>query len=141
MIINFSLDKIHVERKNIQASKVEARNNLKIIEIQEQSLEPISKEKALKFSFTYTVSYEPQIALLEITGNILYKNDEKKLKEILSLWTKEKKINPNISTFIFNHILTKCNIKSLKLAEELNLPPHIPFPKIALKTNITNKAS
>lgn len=141
MIINFALDKIHIERKNVQATKIEAKNNLKITAIQEQSLEPLSKEKVLKFSFSYTVSYEPQIALLEITGNVLYKNDEKKLKEILSFWNNEKKINPNISSVIVNHILTKCNIKSLRLAEELNLPPHIPFPRIALNTNLANKAS
>lgn len=137
MILNFLIDRIHVERKNNPKTNIEARNNLKITEIKEESLEPLSKEKVLKFSFLYSVLYEPQIANLEISGSILYKNEEKKLKDILNLWTKEKKIDQNISSVIFNHILTKCNIRSLRLAQELNLPPHIPFPRIELKTNLT----
>ena len=140
MILNLVLDKIYVERKNQIKSNVEAKNNLRITDIKEENLEPISKEKVLRFFFYYTISYEPQIATMELAGNIIYKNDEKKLKEIVDLWKKDKKINPAVSSTVANFILSKCNIKSLRLAQELNLPPHIPFPKIELKTNV-NKAS
>lgn len=141
MILNFLLDKIHIERKNIPKSNIKAKNTLRILNITEESLEPLSKEKVLKLNFIYNIFYEPDIATLEMTGNIVYKTDEKKSKEILNEWNKEKKINPGVSSVIFNHILTRCSVKALRLAQELNLPPHIPFPRIALKTEQAKKAS
>ncbi len=139
MIINFLLDKIYIERKNTPKSNIEAKNTLRVLNITEETLEPLSKEKILRFNFVYNVSYEPQIAFLEMTGNLSYKVDEKKQKEILNEWNKEKKINQSVSSAVFNHILSKCSVKALRLAQELNLPPHIPFPRVALKTEQAKK--
>lgn len=132
MIINFSLNKVIMEKKELQKSpeKIETKNRLKINGVSEQLLAPISKEKALKFDFTFGVKYEPNVASVDIEGSILFMTDEAKSKEILDKWKKEKKLNAVLSENIVNFILAKCNVRVLQWAQELNLPPHIPFPRI-----------
>jgi len=141
MIINFNLQKISVERKaDIKPNtNVEAKNNLKIEDIQEQQLKPLTTEKALTFSFKFVVTYDPQLASVEMLGNILYMTDEATAKEILVEWKKNKKINPKYSIGIINYALAKCNIRALRLEQEVSLPPHVPFPRIAPKQDTTGK--
>lgn len=132
MIVSFSLDKVTLERKPLstQPTKIETQNNIRIASIVEQELAPITKEKALKFDFVFNVKYEPGVAEAILNGSILFLTDDKKRKEILGKWTKEKKINAILSQHIINFIIAKCHVRVLQWAQELNLPPHIPFPRI-----------
>ena len=139
MIINFRLDKIHIERKNQPKGNIEAKNNLKVIDIDHESLSALTKQKALNFKFLFSVVYEPDIAKAEIGGNVTYMADEKQIKEIVEKWKKEKKIKPEIAAPIFNYILAKCNVKALGLEEDLELPFHIPIPRLKAKSEISSK--
>ena len=91
MIVNYRLDKIAIQKKNKPKGPVEAKNNLKVINIIEETISSLSKEKALKMQFLFTVKYEPNIADIEIAGNVLYMNDQKTIKEISENWNKNKK--------------------------------------------------
>lgn len=136
MILNCSFDRMNIERKQDTIPReIEAKNNLKILEIKEDKL-TIDQQKILRFSFEFVVNYEPKIAKLQFGGSLTYLNEEKKMKEILSSWTKDKKIPPEVSAPIMNYLLTKCNIRALSIAQDMNLPPHIPFPRIAIKSEI-----
>ena len=58
---------------------------------------------------------------------------EKKLaKEILKEW-KSKKIEETLKVQLLNFIISKVSIKALELEEDLDLPYHLPFPKISKK--------
>ena len=135
MIINFNLKKIQVDRKKdiLPNTNVEAKNNLKIEDVQEKQLKPLTNDKALTFSFKFNVDYMPEVASVEMLGNITYMADEKLVKTVLAEWKKNKKINPKVSVGILNYILAKCNVRALHLEQEVNLPPHVPFPRIAPK--------
>ena len=143
MIINYRLNKINIQKNNPPKGQIEPKNNLKVTDIKEESLSKLSKEKALNFHFLFSVIYEPKIADLEIEGNITYLNDDKTVKGILENWKKNKKIKPEIAAPIFNHILSKCSIKALSLEEDLELPFHIPIPKLKTKSDLNqpSKAS
>ena len=136
MIVSFFLNKVHLEKKDIPANpvKIETQNNVRISNISEQKLAPIAKEKALKFDFIFGVRYEPNVAEATLDGGIIFLTDENKMKEILDKWHKEKKINAVLSQHIINFIMSKCNVRVLQWAQDLNLPPHIPFPRIT--TNV-----
>jgi hypothetical protein len=136
MILNFNFDRINIERSKEAPKTIDAKNNLKILSIEEDKL-PIDQQKILKFIFQFSVDYEPKVAKLEFHGHLTYLNEEKKMKEILSSWSKEKKIPPEVSAPVMNFLLTKCNIRALSLAQDFNLPAHIPFPRIALKSEAT----
>ena len=49
---------------------------------------------------------------------------------------KVKKVDAKRSQPILNSILQKCNVKALSLGNEVGLPPHIPFPRLALKSDV-----
>lgn len=140
MIINYRLDKIAIQKKNKPKGPVEAKNNLKVIDINEEALPSLTKEKALNMKFSFTIKYEPNIADLEIEGSITYMNDQKTIKDILENWKKNKKIKQEIAAPVFNFILNKCNIKSLRLEEDLELPFHIPIPAVKTRADLAAPA-
>ena len=82
----------------------------------------------LSFNFEYSLNYEPQVGKIFLEGNVLFMEDPKKVKEIITSWEKDKKIPDEIGPSILNTILAKCNIKSLTMSQELNLPPHMRLP-------------
>lgn len=136
MIINYRLDKIAIQKKSQPKGTIEAKNNLQIKNITEEILSSLTKEKALNMQFAFSVNYEPNVASLEIEGNITYMNDPKTIKDILENWTKNKKIKQEIAAPVFNFILSKCNIKALRLEEDLELPFHVPIPRIKTKADV-----
>lgn len=131
MILSFAVEKAKVEKREIDAKKIETRNSLKIVNVEEKSLEPLNKEKVLKFKFTYSVAYEPNAGSFELEGNVLVKMADEQRKLLLELWNTKKKLDPPVARAVFNYLLTKCSILSLSWTQELNLPPHIPFPRIS----------
>ncbi len=135
MIIGFGLLKMNAERKALEIPlNIQTQNTLRITNITEKPILSFSKEKALEITFSFRVDYLPNIANIELTGNMLYKADDKFREMILKEWEKTKKLNPTFSTQVTNHALAKCNIRALQLAQQLNLPPHIPFPRITTIT-------
>ena len=136
MIINYRLDKITIQKKNKPKGPIEAKNNLKVTNIVEESIPSLTKEKALNIQFTFLVNYEPNIASLEIAGSVTYMNDQKTIKEIMENWAKNKKIKKEIAAPVFNFVLSKCNVKALRLEEDLELPFHVPIPRIKTKSEI-----
>lgn len=130
-VVGFNISKILVEKKNPIKGKINISNNVKITNVEEQDLSlGKAKEKGLKFSFEFSSKYEPEIGEIRLEGDLLNIEEEKKVKEVLASWKKDKKINPDLMTDLLNVVLSKCNIKALVLSQEVNLPPPIPMPKI-----------
>ncbi|MFH2020885.1 MAG: hypothetical protein ABIJ34_05695 [archaeon] len=57
-------------------------------------------------------------------------NEEAKVKQILTKWNKEKKLSPEMMEEFYNHVLSKCNVEALILGRDIQLPMHIPLPKV-----------
>ena len=74
--------------------------------------------------------------MIELKGEIGLLPEPDELKEILKSW-KKKQIADKFKTPLFNFIMSKCNIKALGLEDELNLPLHIPMPKLSPKNQET----
>ena len=128
-IVGFGLDKISGEKKKPISGKLEVKSNLEILEVKKAELELMKKEATLKFSFRYSILYEPGFAELVFEGFIVLVVDESKSKDILKEW-KKKKVEDDVRVPLFNIVMTKCNIKALQIEEELSLPTHIPMPRI-----------
>tara|TARA_Y100000310_G_C20609680_1_gene777350 strand:- start:645 stop:1055 length:411 start_codon:yes stop_codon:yes gene_type:complete len=130
-VIGLNIDKIDAEKTNKISGKVEIKNNLSITEIEQEKLAIGNSEEVLKFNFKYGIGYEPKIGKIELTGNVLYMEDPKQIKEVIESWKKDKKISKELTTAILNTILAKCNVKALNLSQEINLPPHIRLPLVS----------
>lgn len=128
-IIGFNLKKISISREDEIKGKGQVKYDINVKDIKKEKLE-ISKDKdVLSFDFAFVIKYEPNIANIEFGGNVLLLVEPKESKDILKEW-KKKKISDNYRLMIFNLILIKCSIKALELEDDLNLPYHIPVPKL-----------
>lgn len=127
-IIGFNFKKIEVERKRDDPGKLEIKTNLDIQNIEKEKID-IAGE-ILKFSFTYSINYEPGFAEIVFKGAILViPTKPEDIKKTLKEW-KKKKLSEDIRIPIFNFIMSKCNLKALQLEEDFALPLHIPLPQI-----------
>lgn len=137
MIIGFGFTKLSVEKNSAPKGKVDINNNVTIKDIREDNFSfGKDKQDVLKFIFEFTSKYEPAIGAILFEGELLYLEDTKKVKEILSSWKKDKKIPKEIMAGLLNTILTKCNVQALILSQEVNLPPPIPMPKVQLAEQV-----
>ena len=132
-IIGFNFEKIMIERKGKINSQLKIKNNLSIVNVEQEKLNLTSSGDVLKFNFEYTAEYEPKVGKIVLEGHILVMDDPKQVKEVLDGWKKDKKLPKEMMPQILNTILAKCNIRPLSLTQDVNLPPHIKLP--ILKTN------
>lgn len=130
MIIGFNFSKIDVERNSPVKGKVKISNDFDINDMKEQKFGLSDKKKALNISFNFKVDYKPNIGKIHINGDILYLVEDKKFEEILNSWKTKKKMPKEVTVEILNAVMNKCNVKALELSQELNLPAHIPMPKV-----------
>ncbi len=136
-IVSFNLEKMNVEKTApAQGKSIDVKNNVVIKNIEKKELAlGDAKKDGLKFIFEFEAKYTPEIGNINISGNILYLASQKKAKEILKFWDKEKKLTTDIAPEIINTILMKCSVKSLNLAHDVNLPPNISLPALKLKSS------
>ncbi|MBI4150047.1 hypothetical protein HY488_01445 [Candidatus Woesearchaeota archaeon] len=130
-IVGFNFNKMHVERKGPIKGKVNIKNNISIKAIEKTNLALGSaKQDGLRFTFEFVTNYEPKVAEIFITGEVFDLQPEKKVEEVVKEWKKDKKIDTIIMTHVLNTVLSKCNVQALLLSKDMNLPPHIPLPKV-----------
>ena len=127
-IIGFNLTKILVEREEKLEGKLEVKQNIDISDVSKEKI-PFSEGEAIKIKFNFTVTYDPDFAKLNLEGYLVLVVDKDEMKKFLKSW-KNKKLPDEAKVSLFNFIMSKCNIKALNLEDELNLPLHVPMPRI-----------
>tara|TARA_Y100000310_G_C20626064_1_gene785953 strand:+ start:899 stop:1342 length:444 start_codon:yes stop_codon:yes gene_type:complete len=131
-IVGFNFDKTSAQKSAQVKKGMRVAHNMTINSIDKESInlgKDVTKP-GLKFSFEYEVKYEPKIGEVIILGHLLYLDEEKKIKEILADWAKNKKIEPTLTAQLINTAIVKSTIKALSLSQDINLPPHLPIPTI-----------
>jgi len=140
-VIGFGFDKISAEKKaskpNVQNININSNINVKSISPEEINI--LKDKHTLKFEFEFLVDYKPDFANILFKGYVVLVVEKDESKDILKKW-KNKKIPDDIRLPLFNLIMTKCNLRALQLEEELNLPTHIPLPRIKPEQNNQNYA-
>ncbi|MBS3154937.1 hypothetical protein J4404_00375 [Candidatus Woesearchaeota archaeon] len=127
-ILGFNITKINAEKKAEITSKIDIASDLKITKVSEDKVFLDKAQAALRFDFEFMVNYKPEIANINLGGFVLYMEGEEKAKKILDAWKKNKTLEPELMEKLFNSILLRCNIKTLIMTQELNLPPHVRLP-------------
>ena len=134
MIVGFGFTKITAERKEAAKGKIDINNNVTIKNVEESDLSlGKDKQSILRFIFEFTSKYEPAIGSIMFEGEILYLEEPKKIKEILTSWKKDKKVPKELMGGLLNTILAKCNVQALIVSQEINLPPPIPMPRVQVQ--------
>lgn len=133
-VIGIGFNKISMERFAPVVGKININNNATVKDIDKMELNVGNKKQnALKFTFEFKASYEPNLAHITLEGEVVWLEKESDAEKILKDWKKDKKIPKEIMTPVINAILAKSNIEALVLSRELNLPPPIPLPKVEAK--------
>lgn len=131
MIVGFGFTKLSAQKNERAKGNIEINNNVAIKDVQEDSFS-LGKDvqNVIKFIFEFASKYGPNVGDIIFEGELLYLEEPKKSKEILSSWKKDKKIPKELMENLLNTILTKCNVEALILSQQVNLPPPIPLPKV-----------
>lgn len=136
-VIGFNFTKIASNREQ-KLGKTSAQINIEFTNIEKESIEFLKDSESLKLSFNCGWTYNEQEkknaekkAELAFEGYILLSVEKSESKEILKSW-KKKKVPQNIQIPLYNIILKKCTPKAVFLADEINLPPPTPLPKISM---------
>ena len=129
-VISFDIDRLLAERIAQVTKDIKVENNMKLSNV---SLVP-KRDNLLKFEFEFTTEYKQDVGNMKINGHLLFREETKKIKEIMDTWTKTKKLDKELMTLITNFILIKCNIKALELSQQVNLLPHIRLPLVELSS-------
>jgi len=138
-LIGFNFNKINVERFSQNFENLKINTNINILEINKADTNLFkSEEKIIEVKFSYFLDYQDKKAQIELNGAILFALEPKEAEDVLKQW-KDKKIPEKFKTNLFNFILKKTNIKAIQLEDELNLPIHLPFPKVE-KNNLEKES-
>lgn len=130
-VIGFNFNKILVERKANKTGKLTISNNVSVTDVSEAKI-PFSGDKAkcVKFDFSFDSKYEPDIATIHLSGDLLYMFPQNVAEKVLKEWKADKRLSQDVVSTVMNTVLNKCNIEALILSRELNLPSPIPLPKV-----------
>ncbi|MFH1592933.1 MAG: hypothetical protein ABIB47_06220 [Candidatus Woesearchaeota archaeon] len=133
-IVGFNLTNLQAQKTKPLESKekeLKIQSKLGITAVKEEKL-PTGKTKTdgLRFDFEFKLDYQPGIAKIAIEGFMYYMDDPKILKEITDQWKKEKNIPLDVKTQLLNTVVLRASIKALQLEQEINVPPHMPFPSV-----------
>ncbi|HLD10931.1 MAG TPA: hypothetical protein VJB89_02525 [Candidatus Nanoarchaeia archaeon] len=128
-IVGFNFTRINIEKKDKMNSGERINSNINITSVEQEKLNLKPSEEILRFNFEFTVDYS-SAGEAKLNGYVVYLDSPDKIKDYLASWEENKTINPETLSSILNTILFKCNIKTLNLSQEVNLPPHIQLPRV-----------
>lgn len=127
-IVGFAFDKIFGQRRKVPKGNIKINHTLNIADVKEQDTQIEKGKTILEFIFEFKADYSPNVADMEIVGRVHYMDEDKKIKEILKEWEKNKHVNPQVMTPVINLAFHKSLIEALKLSQVINVPPIIPLP-------------
>ena len=129
-IVKINLHRILAERNlNSKGGQIKIDNNVSLKNVEDLSF-AMEGKKGLKFSFSFTCNYQPDLGRIEVEGQVLYVDEAKKVEQVKKDWEKEKKIPMDVMEQIINASLHKGNIQAIKISEDVSLPSPLPLPKV-----------
>ena len=138
-IIGFNFTRVNMEKFSDDYKDLKIKTHIDIVDVKQTKSEIIqTKDVLFKIKFNYNIEYEPKIAKISFSGNLLFLVDPKTAKSFTKQW-KNKKFPEEHKITLFNVILKKTNLRSLQLEDELNLPLHISLPSLKESKKINPK--
>ena len=133
-ILNFGFNKIIVEKKsNKVTGQLKIKQGMNLTDVKSSNMMKDSKQKAFVIKFVFDTVYEPNYANINLEGELILLVDEKTSKALETSWKKTKSLPKDLALSVFNRILHSCNVESLILSREINLPPPMKMPKVQVQ--------
>jgi len=138
-LVGFNFTKINIEKFSNKGKNLKINTKIDIPEIKTIKSDFFKiKEEIIQIKFSYNINYNPDIAKIELAGDLLLAVESKLAKDILKQW-KDKEMSEDFRIDLFNIILRKSSLKALQLEDEMNLPAHISLPFLKKEGQISEK--
>ena len=132
-IIGFNFNKIAIEKKKDVTNEAKISTNVDIDDVKKVNIDLFKDKDAFNIKYSLKFNYKPDFVDIEFNGNIVVLIDNSELvKKTEEKW-KSKELPLELKTHVMNIILSKCNLKALQLEEELNVPLHMPAPRVDIQ--------
>ena len=86
----------------------------------------------IEITYVYTASYQDKVGEIKIKGVLMAKEDEKRKKDILSQWKKDKKIPEDYATTVLSAVNYSGSANGTLIARVLGLTAPLIPPRIQL---------
>lgn len=129
-ILGFGFKKISIEREGAIKGKLNINHNASLKTVEKSDVKVGGQKTALKISFEFKADYQPDIAKINLQGELLWVDTKENIDSSLKQWEKEKKLPKEAMVPIYNAILHRSIMQSLTLSKDLNLPPPIRLPRL-----------
>jgi hypothetical protein len=130
-IIGLSFNRIDAKKETATAGKELKVNSTPVISSVKEVAVPNLTKKALSVDFEFLTRYDPGFASITIAGSLMYLTESN--KAILEEFKKNKRLPEKTSLEVLNYLFRHCLLKASILADDLQLPPPMPMPKITPK--------
>ena len=140
-IIKVNVHKVNAERSlKGKSGQIKINNNVSVKDVEDLNF-AVDGKKGLKVTFAFNCSYEPNLGKIDVEGQVLYVDVDKKVSKAKMDWEKDKTIPVEVMEEIINAALHKGNIQAIKISEDVNLPSPLPLPKVraASETPVAQK--
>jgi len=130
-LARFRLKKMLAERTGDDLEGIKVNTNIDIQDIKElKSGGFAGKECLLEIKFTYTLSYDPDFAKIELGGLLIIGIEGKESKDVMKEWGSNKNMLDDFKVDLLNLIIRKCSVRALELEDDLGVPYHMQFPSL-----------
>jgi hypothetical protein len=131
-VIGLNLISIQAKKQSgTSKQEIKVNSTPMITDVKEIELPSLASKKALSIDFEFVTKYEPAFANINIEGSLMYLSE--KNKDIIDGYKKNKKLPEETSLEVLNYLFRHCLLRASNLAEDLQLPPPMPMPKITPK--------
>ena len=137
-ILGFNFTKISAEKAE-HFDRPNMSTNVEFTDLQKEKVEFLKNSEAVKLSFKYDLSYEKTKekeseihGSIKCEGKIILSLSKEESKNLFKSW-KKRQIPPDMKIPLFNIVLRRCTPKAVYLQDEINLPSHIPMPRLTSK--------
>ena len=131
-IIGLSFNSIEAKKEGGRIQQEVKVNSTPMITDLKEVTVPNLTRKALSIEFEFLSNYEPNYARITIKGTVMYLGENN--KEIVKEFEKNKRLPEKVSLEVLNYLFRNCLLKASILADDLQLPPPMPMPKITPKS-------
>jgi hypothetical protein len=130
-VIGFNFSSITAKRNKPAKGQVKINRKCTPTSVEEVSMG--GGQKALRYNFEFSVTYEPGIAEIAFEGKLVELVKEEEHKNVLETWEKNQKIPPQSFERVMNELLDRCHTEALFMAKELSIPAPFKLPGVKVK--------
>jgi len=125
MNFNLNFRSLDARRSGGFAEHVNINNNSTITQVTKDG-------NKLSVGFVFTSTYEPNIGLIRIEGDVAVEDTQETIDEAYSEWEKSqsKKLPKNMAEKTHHIIISNCMVEASILARDVKLPAPMPVPKM-----------